>query len=145
MPTKNDIDPDEVQAAVAALLTPQTSRDPDADLLTAGAFVADFGSPADWYEGADLVRLQFWPDPNCAAWSRIGHWSAARNDPNATPPPASFDEHEQQCATCKYLESAYGLHLTFETEFCAECGLDLDKHTIAPDAFGLAHAWCEEG
>jgi hypothetical protein len=140
MPT-TELDPAELQAAITELMTHRTSYDARAELLTAGAFVADYGSLGDWYSGKDLAKLQLWTGSHDAAWHMITHWSIQRHDPDPEPP-ASFDEHEQHCTTCKYLETAYGLHLSFETEYCHECLLDLDKHEIAPDALGLAHAWC---
>ncbi len=136
-----DIDPNELLAAINQLMAPKTSYDRDAELRAAGNFVADYGALGDWYEGADLAKLQFWTGHHDAAWYMIGHWSVQRNDPEARPP-ASFDEHAAQCPTCKYLEAAYGLYLSFETQVCEECGLDLDKHEIVPDALGLAYASC---
>jgi hypothetical protein len=31
----------------------------------------------------------------------------------------------------------------FEFELCSECLRDFDQHTISPDMFGNAHAWCQ--
>jgi hypothetical protein len=41
-----------------------------------------------------------------------------------------------------FARSAASLISGFEFELCGECMLDLDMHEIAPDMFGLAHAWC---
>jgi hypothetical protein len=141
MPTENDIDPAEVQAAITELMAHRVSYDRVAEVLTAGNFVADYGCLGQWYSGADLAQLQQWTGDQRAAWHMISHWSVQRGDP-AVEPPRTFDGHMQYCDTCKYLETCYGLYDSFEYEYCEECGLDLDKHEITPDPFGLAHAWC---
>jgi hypothetical protein len=138
------IDPADVLAAVNELKTIRTGvvYDPETELLTAGIFVADYGSLGDWWADlTDLHQVRSWIGSLDAAWSLISHWSVQRGDPTVDPP-ESFDEHEQTCPHCKYLETALGIHMMFETENCYECGLDIDKHEIAPDALGLAHAWC---
>ncbi|WP_409238395.1 hypothetical protein [Streptomyces sp. PA5.6] len=33
---------------------------------------------------------------------------------------------------------------TFEFEFCAECGGDVEQHIARPDMFGKWHAWCKD-
>lgn len=37
------------------------------------------------------------------------------------------------------------LKAEFEFEYCAECGLDADAHTVGPDMFGKRHIWCKIG
>jgi len=138
---RNEIDPAEVQAAVTELMTHRVSYDRVAEMLTAGNFVADYGCLGEWYSGADLAQVQLWTGDHRAAWQMISHWSIQRGDPDVEPP-RMFDDHMQYCDTCKYLETCYGLHDSFEDLYCEECGLDLDKHEITPDPFGLAHAWC---
>jgi hypothetical protein len=142
--TDTQIDPSEVLDAVNALKTVRANNDydPDTELLTAGNFVADYGSLGDWWhDGPALATVQQWTGSGRAAWALISHWSIQRGDP-AVEPPVSYDEHEQTCPHCKYLEAAFGIHTMFEFEYCDECGLDIDKHEIAPDMLGLAHAWC---
>lgn len=41
-----------------------------------------------------------------------------------------------------YAEEVEIIRHGFTFELCGECGQDLDRHVIAPDPLGHAHAWC---
>ena len=41
-----------------------------------------------------------------------------------------------------YADEVYTIINGFDCELCEECGHDLDRHSIAPDPLGHAHAYC---
>jgi hypothetical protein len=76
----------------------------------------------------------------------IDHWHEARGgtDPDAAHHAGQpFEAHAHTCQVCMYLEAAEGIRRMFTFELCHECALDIEDHTISPDALGLPHAWCQ--
>lgn len=43
-----------------------------------------------------------------------------------------------------YIDELTSLIDVFNYELCDDCGKDIDKHVIGPDALGHPHAWCLE-
>lgn len=142
--TTREIDLDRVNETIERLRQPQPSYVPEQELLTAGTFVAEFGSLGRLFpKHDDLHAIRRWPHDARAAWGLLSEWSVMRRDPRDEPH-HTFEQHIEDCGSCDYLEKVHGMWMMDEYERCEECGLDLVQHVIAPDPIGNPHAICGE-
>lgn len=122
---------------------PKIDVDPNTGLLDAGLFAFRFGSFGQLYAGVDdelLATLQSTAHDVTrnqeAGITRLAHWSIARGEAGDVPGsyhqgPGVYDDHQDECGTCNFLEGVLGqLDLLINEAPCAECGGRAGVHDI---------------
>lgn len=133
---------DSLTDLIHRLRTPKHHYDRAEELNQAALFVAEFGSFADIFDGADLANAQTWDGDTHAAWWMLAHWSVERGDPD--PQSTVPDDHCDVCDVCAYLEDVLGLRQIFATEVCHDCCGDLVDHDLGLDPVGYVRAYCRQ-
>jgi hypothetical protein len=139
-----DIDYDALNTTIAELTTVTGVGDPDEELLTAANFVFRFGALGEFLEEPNLTKAQFWTGPSGTAFSLLGHWSVARNDPtHGEEPRQDFEVHTEDCDTpCGFLEDVLTARGVFEFQNCEECGGGIAAHAVVELPIGKPGLIC---